>query len=55
MDIEDTIEGCERILNDEFPYLDESDFFMVGSIKEVIEKTKAKKKAYEENLAKESL
>lgn len=55
VDIEDTIEGCERILNDEFPYLDESDFFMVGSIKEVIEKTKAKKKAYEENLAKESL
>ena len=53
VDIEDTIEGCERILNDEFPYLDESDFFMVGSIKEVIEKTKAKKKAYEENLAKD--
>ena len=54
VDIEDTIEGCERILNDEFPYLDESDFFMVGSIKEVIEKTKAKKKAYEESLLKES-
>ena len=54
VDIEDTIEGCERILNDEFPYLDESDFFMVGSIKEVIEKTKDKKKAYEENLLKES-
>ena len=54
VDIEDTIDGCERILNDEFPYLDESDFFMVGSIKEVIAKTKAKKKAYEENLEKES-
>ena len=54
VDIEDTIEGCERILNDEFFYLDESDFFMVGSIKEVVEKTKAKKKAYEENLTKEA-
>ena len=33
-----------------FEYLDENDFYMVGSIKEVIEKTKAKKKAYEEAL-----
>ena len=32
VDIEDTIEGCERILNDEFPYLDENDFYMVGNI-----------------------
>ena len=50
VNLEDTIEGCERILNDEFPYLNENDFYMVGSIEEVIEKTKAKKKAYEEAL-----
>ena len=50
VNLEDTIEGCERILNDEFPYLDENDFYMVGNIQEVIDKTKAKKKAYEEAL-----
>ena len=50
VNLEDTIEGCERILNDEFPYLNENDFYMVGNIQEVIDKTKAKKKAYEEAL-----
>ncbi|MBO5996987.1 MAG: F0F1 ATP synthase subunit beta [Alphaproteobacteria bacterium] len=50
VNLEDTIEGCERILNDEFPYLNENDFYMVGSIQEVIDKTKDKKKAYEEAL-----
>ncbi len=50
VNLEDTIDGCERILNDEFPYLDENDFYMVGDINEVIEKTKDKKKAYEETL-----
>ena len=40
VNLEDTIEGCERILNDEFPYLDENDFYMVGDIKEVIQKIK---------------
>ena len=47
VNLDDTIEGCERILNDEFPYLDENDFYMVGDINEVIEKTKDKKAAYE--------
>ncbi len=46
VDIEDTLNGCERILEDEFSYLSESDFFMVGDINEVVEKTKDKKKEY---------
>lgn len=50
VNLDDTIDGCERILNDEFPYLDENDFYMVGDINEVIQKTKDKKKAYEQNL-----
>lgn len=54
VNLEDTIEGCERILNNEFPYLSENDFFMVGDINEVIEKTKDKKKAYEQSLAEEN-
>ncbi|MEE6208083.1 MAG: hypothetical protein VZR95_08535 [Alphaproteobacteria bacterium] len=48
--MEKTIEGCERILSDEFNYLSENDFFMVGDIDEVVEKTKDKKAAYEQAL-----
>ncbi|WP_320170560.1 F0F1 ATP synthase subunit beta [Maridesulfovibrio sp.] len=33
--LEDTVEGCERILNDEFPDASERDFYMIGSITEV--------------------
>lgn len=50
VDLEKTIEGCERILSDEFNYLSENDFFMVGDIDEVVEKTKDKKVAYEQAL-----
>lgn len=50
VDLEKTIEGCERILSGEFNYLSENDFFMVGDIDEVIEKTKDKKAAYESAL-----
>ncbi|MBP5353117.1 MAG: F0F1 ATP synthase subunit beta [Alphaproteobacteria bacterium] len=53
VDLEQTIEGCERILAGEFNYLSENDFFMVGSIDEVIAKTKDKKAAYEESLKEE--
>ena len=35
VELEDTIEGCERILNDEFSDRPESDLYMIGSIKEV--------------------
>lgn len=33
--LEDTVSGCERILNDEFPDTSERDFYMIGSIEEV--------------------
>jgi F-type H+-transporting ATPase subunit beta len=50
VDLEKTIEGCERILSGEFNYLSDNDFFMVGDIDEVLEKTKDKKAAYEKSL-----
>ena len=34
VELEDTIEGCERIINDEFSDRPESDLYMIGSIKE---------------------
>lgn len=36
--LEDTIEGCEAILQDKFPGATEHDFYMIGSIKKVEEK-----------------
>ena len=54
VDLEKTIEGCERILSGEFNYLSENDFFMVGDIDEVLEKTKDKKAEYEKSLLEES-
>ncbi|WP_432737504.1 F0F1 ATP synthase subunit beta [Maridesulfovibrio sp. FT414] len=33
--LEETVTGCERILNDEFPDASERDFYMIGSIEEV--------------------
>ena len=50
VDLQKTIEGCERILAGEFNYLSENDFFMVGDIDEVIAKTKDKKENYEKSL-----
>ncbi|MBN1277327.1 MAG: F0F1 ATP synthase subunit beta [Deltaproteobacteria bacterium] len=37
VDLEDTIEGCERILNDDFPDYNESRFYMIGKIDEAEE------------------
>ena len=54
VDLEKTISGCERILSGEFNYLTENDFFMVGDIDEVVEKTKDKKAAYEKALKEEA-
>lgn len=54
VDLESTIEGCERILAGEFPYLNENDFFMVGSIDEVLEKNKDKREEYERKQLEES-
>jgi F-type H+-transporting ATPase subunit beta len=39
----DAIDGCERILNDEFKDFPESAFYMIGSIDEVNEKAKTSK------------
>jgi F-type H+/Na+-transporting ATPase subunit beta len=36
--LKDALEGCERILNDEFKDYPESDFYMIGSIDEVKQK-----------------
>ena len=36
--LEDALNGCERIMNDEFKDLPESAFYMVGSIQEAIDK-----------------
>jgi F-type H+-transporting ATPase subunit beta len=36
--LEDTIEGCDAILHDKFPDMDEQDFYMIGSIKNAIDK-----------------
>ena len=36
--LEDALNGCERILKDEFKDLPESSFYMVGSIQEAIDK-----------------
>ena len=39
--LKDALDGCERILNDEFKDYPESDFYMIGTIDEL--KTKSKK------------
>jgi F-type H+-transporting ATPase subunit beta len=36
--LDDALEGCERILSDEFAGADESDLFMIGSIAEAVER-----------------
>ena len=43
--LDDALNGCERILNDEFKDLPESAFYMVGNIEEAIEKGKTVVKA----------
>lgn len=48
VDIEDAIDGCERILNDEFADYEETDLYMIGNIEEAVEK---KKRREEENEA----
>ncbi len=41
--LEDSLEGCERILADEFAQIDENDLFMLGSIDELEEGTRQRK------------
>ncbi|MFO8068583.1 MAG: F0F1 ATP synthase subunit beta [Alkalibacterium sp.] len=46
VELEDSLEGCERILNDEFQNYEESDLYMIGNIEEAVER---KKKREEKN------
>jgi len=41
--LKDALDGCERILSDEFKDLPESAFYMIGTIDEAIEKGKTNK------------
>ena len=43
--LEDSLNGCERILKDEFKDLPESAFYMIGKVEEAIEKGKKDMKA----------
>ncbi|HLU30558.1 MAG TPA: F0F1 ATP synthase subunit beta, partial [Acidimicrobiia bacterium] len=43
--LEDAIEGCERILADEYLDYDESDLFMIGTIEEADEKRARRERA----------
>lgn len=38
VDLEDALDGCERILKDEFKDYDETDLYLIGTIDEAIEK-----------------
>lgn len=44
VDIEDAIDGCERILNDEFADYEENDLYMIGNIEEAVEKKRRREK-----------
>lgn len=48
VELEDALEGCERILNDEFIDYEERDLYMIGNIEEAVER---KRKRDEENEA----
>ena len=53
VEVEETVEGCERILNDEFSDYPEAALYMIGSVKEAkVEKNS--QKVSEENKVKES-
>lgn len=55
VELSDTIEGCERILNDEFSDYQESAVYMIGSIKEakISEKNKTSQEETDRNKNKE--
>jgi F-type H+-transporting ATPase subunit beta len=47
VELEDTLTGCERILNDEYSDYIESDFYMIGTIDEAEEKRRERTKGHE--------
>lgn len=57
VNLKDALDGCERILNDEFKDTPEMAFYMVGSIDDAIEKgksTKSKPKPEDKEVAKDT-
>ena len=52
--LKDSLDGCERILADEFKDLPESAFYMIGSIDEAIAKGKANKNKSDDDKKKKS-
>lgn len=54
VELEDALEGCERILNDEFADYEENDLYMIGNIEEAVERKKKRGegKATEKNVVK---
>ena len=51
--LQDAIDGCERILNDEFADLSESAFYMIGSINEARDQAKSVKPDSPEDLGRQ--
>ncbi len=48
VELEDTLTGCEKILNDEYSDYIESDFYMIGTIDEADEKRRERTKGHED-------
>lgn len=47
VELEDALEGCERILNDEFAEYEENDLYMIGNIQEAVERKKQRDAKHE--------
>jgi F-type H+-transporting ATPase subunit beta len=47
VELEDALEGCERILNDEFAEYEENDLYMIGNIQEAVERKKKRDAKHE--------
>lgn len=48
VELEDALDGCERILNDEYMEYEESDLYMIGKIEEADDKRKERTKDHED-------
>lgn len=44
VELEDALDGCERILNDEFADYEENDLYMIGNIEEAVERKQEREK-----------
>jgi F-type H+-transporting ATPase subunit beta len=48
VELEDALEGCQKILNDEYMDYEESDLYMIGKIEEADAKRKERMKSNED-------